>query len=148
MVFSGPFTPIQGTIYGNINPQLSALGENSTSASCLVDFVLRSTMYFSRYLAVVSLLTTALAQFNLTLVISKLPACSVSLLSCPKSRKPSNNSKIACAEKLLPPAGCAFGDIPHCLCTNVTLQGQLTACVHATCNLSEQSCKSLPLYSN
>ncbi|KIN06776.1 hypothetical protein OIDMADRAFT_65100, partial [Oidiodendron maius Zn] len=33
---------------------------------------------------------------------------------------------------------CAFEDIPNCLCTNVTLQAQISGCVLTACNQTEQ----------
>lgn len=99
-------------------------------------------MYLSRFLVVAFLLNTVLAQFNLTLLISELPACSVSLPSWTQiEEEPSDNSKIECSQQSLPAAGCAFEDIPNCLCTNVTLQAQLTTCVHVTCNIADQFSK-------
>ncbi|KIN00010.1 hypothetical protein OIDMADRAFT_181260 [Oidiodendron maius Zn] len=78
-------------------------------------------MHFSQFFLFASLSATALAQLDLELIASKLPACSIS-----------------CSEQILPVAGCAFQDIPTCLCPNTTLQYQLASCIQTSCNQTEQ----------
>ena len=51
------------------------------------------------------------------------------------------NFKISCSQQELPVAGCAFEDIPNCLCTNVTLQAQISGCILTACNQTEQFSK-------
>ncbi|KFY21942.1 hypothetical protein V493_06972 [Pseudogymnoascus sp. VKM F-4281 (FW-2241)] len=78
-------------------------------------------MLFSVRLVLMSLLTTALAQFNISLAVAQLPACAAS-----------------CSGQLLPAAGCAFEDIPNCLCSSVSLRAQVSACILRTCSQTEQ----------
>lgn len=67
------------------------------------------------------LLTSVLAQLDLGLIASELPACSIS-----------------CSEQVLPPAGCPLEDAQNCLCRNITMQSQLSICVQTSCNKTEQ----------
>lgn len=78
-------------------------------------------MLLSTCFSFVSLLSIVLAQVNLQLALQELPVCAVK-----------------CAGQTLPPAGCALEDISSCLCTNTTLQSQLSICVQTSCNRTEQ----------
>ncbi|OBT94023.2 hypothetical protein VE01_07074 [Pseudogymnoascus verrucosus] len=78
-------------------------------------------MQLSTILVFVSLLTRVLAQLNLGVIFSELPACSIS-----------------CSEKLLQMVECHFDDIQSCFCRNTTLRGQLAACIQTSCNRTEQ----------
>ncbi|KIM94076.1 hypothetical protein OIDMADRAFT_184520 [Oidiodendron maius Zn] len=75
-------------------------------------------MLLSTCFSFVSLLSIVLAQVNLQLALQELP--------------------VKCAGQTLPPAGCALEDISSCLCTNTTLQSQLSICVQTSCNRTEQ----------
>lgn len=89
-------------------------------------------------------MSTALAQLNLTSVAAQLPACSVR----PRSSifmwlLAADAFQISCSEQILPTGGCPLEDAPNCLCSNVTMQAQLSTCVQMSCNKTEQLCTHL-----
>ena len=99
-------------------------------------------MQLFKSVAFVLLLTSVLAQLDLGLIASELPACSVSIGHISISSTPTDSLKISCSEQVLPPAGCPLEDAQNCLCRNITMQSQLSICVQTTCNKTEQLGKS------
>ena len=81
---------------------------------------------------------SASSSLNATQIATALPPCAVSRYLHQLRIFHSNTSQLNCSITLLTAAHCSLLDSAPCLCTNITLQSQLSQCVQRNCSIYSQ----------